>query len=494
MFPQKLDLLMKLTNSHNVELARAIGMDATAVSRLRSGVRKPQKSLAFLPAMSSFFAHRLTTEHQRMTAADLICPGSQWPERCERAAEYISLWLAQSCEPQESYVEELIGGVSNLVFPMAPDPELENIKSSLPAQSLYYGTGGMKKAFIDLLDAAVASHKAHIFYLFSDECTNWLDSSPEYLLQWVSRLKQLISYGCVIRVIYNTACPESELMHTVTRWLPLYITNSVEPFYFPKIRDGVYRRTLFVAEGIAALQSSSLDGFSENTLCHLVTDRDGVDALYAEICSYHAQCKPLLELLFGGENFQNRILNHDRSSGSYILASVTPSLFTMPLRVAERVSFRSSSDELFKLCKKLRQTDLFKNSSRQLCELVTIPTDEQLAADEIPVGFGALLGLFDCYYTANELSVHLKSMSELAGQRRDYRFELSNKLPHNIVIYCKDDEWAVISKCNMPCYSFIFRQPGIVKAICAYLHGIYDAAQTSSELRARYAQLMKKAN
>lgn len=96
MFAQKLDFLMSLTNTHNIELAQAIDVDASAISRLRSGKRKLPKTQDFLPTMGAFFAKQLINEYQKKTAADTICPGKPWPDDAESAAEQICLWLVKT--------------------------------------------------------------------------------------------------------------------------------------------------------------------------------------------------------------------------------------------------------------------------------------------------------------------------------------------------------------------------------------------------------------
>lgn len=140
MFAKKLDFIMNLTNSHNIELARAIDVDASSISRLRTGKRPLPKAQSFLPDMCTYFARRMTDDYQKKTAAAAICPGESFPEDTERAAELLCSWLAQGNETQMGSVELLLNSVSTLRFPSSPAAVTVEPISISPANRLYYGS------------------------------------------------------------------------------------------------------------------------------------------------------------------------------------------------------------------------------------------------------------------------------------------------------------------------------------------------------------------
>lgn len=55
MFDKKLDLLMKLLSVSNSELAKAVYIDPSYISKLRKGKRKAPKSSEFLFDISDYF-------------------------------------------------------------------------------------------------------------------------------------------------------------------------------------------------------------------------------------------------------------------------------------------------------------------------------------------------------------------------------------------------------------------------------------------------------
>lgn len=68
MFSNRLDFLMDLADVQNNALARAVSLDASYVSRLRSGQRPLPAKQSYVIPMARFLAHRIRLPHQREAA------------------------------------------------------------------------------------------------------------------------------------------------------------------------------------------------------------------------------------------------------------------------------------------------------------------------------------------------------------------------------------------------------------------------------------------
>ena len=88
-----------------------------------------------------------------------------------------------------------------------------------------------------------------------------------------------------------------EMWEGVRRWLPLYLSGAIQPYYYPRLRDGVRTRSLFVAPGTCALASNSIRGMEGDVLSVLLDDRRAVAALVREYNAYLELCRPLVETL-----------------------------------------------------------------------------------------------------------------------------------------------------------------------------------------------------
>ena len=65
------------------------------------------------------------------------------------------------------------------------------------------------------------------------------------------------------------------------------------PGAYPRMRDGVRMRSLFVARGRCALVSNSVQGMEGDGLCVMHDDADAVRALEREFDAYLGLCRPL---------------------------------------------------------------------------------------------------------------------------------------------------------------------------------------------------------
>lgn len=493
MFAQKLDFIMNLTNSHNIDLARATGLDASAVSRLRTGKRTPPRGRGFYPTMSEYFATRLTDEHQKKTLADAVCPGEPWPDCSGRAAELIFKWFSLDKESNSDSVELLLQSFSKLSFPVLPTVVPSSLSATeTPQQQLFFGLAGIGQGVLALFDLSIAAGGARDIYIFSDETFHWLSISEQSLQSFGARLKLLISIGCSIKIIHNTAKPLPELFSAFSNWLPLYVTGAVEPYYYPRVRDCLHRRTLVVADGLAAMHAVSVEGIGDDTMVHFLTEPSGIQSLKNEFFSFMKYCKPMLQAVCSSELYYKRLLEHEYTAGDYYLAGTTPSLFTMPARVAERISYRSGDDRLFELYTWLRETATAHTGAKKMLELICIPTEQQIKSDTIPVAVSQPLGIPGCYYTACEYAAHLRALAEYAREHRGYSFALNDSMPRNTVIYCKEGEWVILSKAERPCVSFVIEQPTIVNAICAYIKQLAANARANFNSSCNLPELLKR--
>ncbi len=490
MFSQRLDFMMNLSNSSNIDLARATGIDASAVSRLRTGKRELSKNHFFLPEMCAYFARNLPSEHQKMAAADIICPGKIWPEDHEAASDLIGNWLLKSNDFQLSCVEDLLKCVSQLRFPTVPEMKLFPLHEQLEPEHYYYGTDGFREAVITLLDYALSSGSPRTIYIFSDENDSWLNGDHDFSEIWSQRLKKLIFLGCKVFTIKNTSRPLDEQLSSISRWMPLYITGAVEPYYCPKIRDGVYHRTLLIVKGLVALQTSSVAGIKDQTLTHLLTEQRAVAALELEYSNYLELCRPAIKVFCEADAFTRQLVATDYGPGKYYFCCTTPSLPTMPFNVAERISFRSGSDSFLKLSRNIKEVYNLMDGNRQYWELISIPTDRQIADDNIPIGTTKLLGFTDCYYTVKEYSAHIKSIIAFSRQHKNYHFTFTKNIPRNTAVYGKIGRGAVVIKCDRPCISFGFYQPATGEAICNYLYQQYEISQSNFTMHRDISELL----
>ena len=289
----KIDFLMKLTNTSNAVLARALNFDASYISRLRNGKRGLPLSEPFIEPAAAFFAANIREDYGKAAAANMLQLRGAWPSDENEAAALLAEWLQP--EPPVDPVERVIAAMR------APTPQTDASNMPYPAPggvraltSLYYGITGRRDGVIAFLSALCESGKPHTLLLTSDEDMAWLFEDETFARSWAALMGRLIRSGSRIIIIHSIGRDANDMWEAVRNWLPLYMTGAIQPYYYPRLRDGLLHRSLFVAAGHSALCSVSVQGQAGESMIQLLREKKAVQTLEQEFGAYLKQCRPLM--------------------------------------------------------------------------------------------------------------------------------------------------------------------------------------------------------
>ncbi len=488
MFSKKLDFLMNLTNTHNVALATAINIDASAVSRLRNGKRSLPKYHDFLPQMALYFAARLTEDYQKRAAADQIAPNRSWPEDIADASNIICLWLLSSDELQLCSIERLISEIADLNSPTYDNSPAQVRQANAQMSRFFYGEQGFRDSILAFMDTVIADGHPRELLMFCEENPGWLANDRFFADEWSKRFGQALQLGCTVKIIHNSTHSIDEMLEGIAWWLPLYLTGAVVPYYYPKICDNQHKRSLFVASGLAALQTTVVGKRGYKDLVQLIDDPHAVSSLEYEYTCYLSKCSPLTELLQNDESFvlAERLIELERQRGDSIIAHLTPALSTMPIWVMENICQRSGSDRLLRLRQILIKSFMENIEDYIIYELIYPPAEEHIAEGRIPVLLSELLGSSPAYYTLDEYVAHIENIIELSDLYPNYHIMVTDSFAENIVLFCKKNAGVILARAGTPPISLVLTHQNTADAFSEYLQRLY----THSKLNAK-SQLQK---
>ncbi len=286
---EKFNFLMELTNTSNAMLSRALSFDASYISRIRSGKRSLPTKHPFTENVSSYFARNLK-DNYKAAAASEICPGMNWPEDTDEAAALINEYLYAKDD-----IKSLIG---HMAASIAQSEKKERSGAfTSPEKLFYYGNQGKREAVYRFLKILTDNDEPADLLLYSDEPMDWLYEDDAFAADWSRLLIQLLKKGSKIRIIHSISRDANEMWEAVRKWMPLYFSGSVESWYYPKIRDEVYHRTLFVASPYVAVISSAVHGQTGDSLNLLLQNTDAVKALENEFSAYRSLCRQLMDMV-----------------------------------------------------------------------------------------------------------------------------------------------------------------------------------------------------
>ena len=470
----KLDFLMRLTDTKNSVLSKIVSFDPSYISRIRNGSRGIPNTPQFLEPAASFFARNIRSEGQRMLLWETI--GGPEPDSGDREKlkERILMWLKEETRSPDSAVGAFLRDFSlSPVQAVSPDAwELEEIRKrteslekETPSGGYFYGNEGKRAAVELFLGHLCLKERPFQLLLYSDEEMSWLYEDPVFARRWAALLKQLLSTGSRIRIPHNITRGSEEMFQAVQKWIPLYMTGAIEPLYFPGFRDGICRRSLFVAADDSALVSSSVRNETGGMLNLLISDRAAVRALEKEYWNYAGLCLPLMKVHRENDSmghtlmsvFQGCLEREDR----IIMAHRMPTAGVLPVRQA---------GDLYGKVAALYRNRLSRGG--EIVEILNLPDPEQVAGGKVPLPFSDRQD--SQTLTAELLELLIRGCIRMIRREPAYQVILSSAISQDIMLYAQQNQEALLMRACPPSVCFEVREKNLCHAFYGYLERIAE--------------------
>lgn len=324
--------------------------------------------------------------------------------------------------------------------------------------------------------------------LYSDEDMGWLYEDAAFSRRWASLLAALISKGGRIIIVHTVSREIGEMLEAIQKWLPLYTSGAIEPYYCPKLRDNVFHRTLFIAKGHSALISDSVGSHTQEALNILISDAAAVRALEIEFEDYFALCKPLVKV-FGPRNveqFRDMLTEFEKADGDMLVMQPAPSHFTMPRAIASAIAASAGSKALFRAFEDAASS-LERSLERgfSVTEMIRLPAPERVICGEVDVPLCSLLGLPRLCYTPEEFASHLNCIAELIRKWDNYRVVISEQNTDEVVLWVKEDIGAFMARSAPPAAVFGISEQRITAAFWEHLQGLTNKARSREQTLVR---------
>ena len=268
------------------------------------------------------------------------------------------------------------------------------------------------------------------------------------------------------------------MLVALQKWIPVYMTGAIEPYYYPKILDRVFRKTLFVARGHSAIIASSIGEDSDSGINCLIHDVNAVNAFEEELLSFFKLCKPLMQIynMNNQNEFMKALDQFNEECANMITVRTTPSFFTMPISVANSMAKRIDSNWIIKRQKISQEVfEEMMNNNKTLTELINLPSIEDIKNEKVDFAMCDLFHRPGLSYTLNEMIEHLEMMIEKLKNNKNYNVILSSVIPRNEIVYVKEDVGTILVKSDFPSIAFAISEQRMVYAFWDYLNQVKKA-------------------
>jgi hypothetical protein len=427
---------MRLTGTSNSIFSKKVPLSPSYISRLRNGKRPLPNQPTFLPQLAQYFSHQLNNEDWEL--------------------------LGFSNIPKDK-VTTLLGWLTSaqsgkLTFPLAENKS----KSEF---SCLFGNDGKRTLVIRFFKTILNENKKQTLLLYSDENMDWLKEDQSFALQWKTYLRQILESGHTIKIIHTLNRNLDEMFTAIQKWLPLYMTGQIEPFYCPKIRDGLFQQTLFIASSSCAIVSSSITYDSEYMPNYFFSNKEIIFSLQKEYNNLLKLCKPII----------TKHTQIDKGLFPQISSFVSPEnpVITaqpgLPWTTLPDATAIGISSEYGKIHKKFSSHLCALLESQEMTEIITLPTPEDLEKGLL-IPFTGLLGITERkYYTKDLLLQHFDNTIRYIRKHKSYMLVILPERNLQETIYIKQDNILFSQDNKTSSYLFSAVQANLIQSFWTYL-------------------------
>ena len=460
------------------DLARFIGYDASFLSRIRNGNRKPAKPQDFIESVCNFVVTKYSSSDNKNTIAILL---SCDPNELNNNADYLlklSNWFATNISSNNKYISDFLNNLDTfdlnqyikaIHFDELKIPFVPFYKTS---SRNYYGIDEMKKGELDFFKATVLSKSSDPVFMCSDMPMEDMAKDIDFGKKWMFAIAMTLKKGLHLNIIHNLDRPFNEMMLGLESWIPIYMTGQVSPFYLKGTPNSIYCHLNYVS-GNVALNGECIADYHATGKYYLTTAKSEV-AYYKEKAKNLLNKSQSLMEIYRIENkndFKTFLSSFSKSSSNFrrILSSLPIHTISdeLLLNILKRNKISDSNIKhiinFVKEEKKLMEDILKKNVFLdEVCELSKEDFENQSFFLSLSNDFSEE----KIYYNYEEYKQHLKLTKEYKKAFKNYKLSISEHSTFkNIQILINENNWVMISKDTSPSIHFVIKHPKLRNAI-----------------------------
>ncbi len=506
-FGEKLDALMNRFNVSNIRLARALNVDASLISRFRTGMRAPAADSWLLAEICSYFSARTKVTQQEDALFDFL---KQYDENmiitnATNINEMLVYWLSKQDEPNDRLVMDQFLEKLDAFHPIRELPphllqSLSTLEPPHKSVEIFCGNEGLRSAVTQFLAQAAMRKDTHTLLLYSDQPITWLSENPEFAQIWMALMAAILFKGNRIRIIHNIDRSLAEMFSAIEKWMPLYMTGLIEPFYCEKSNSHRFHQTKFIVPDLFCIDAGFVAGSEACAEYTFYTDAQRVQYQEKQFNELLKFCSPLMHIVsIPTANACARTLdNINHRKGNLKILTPSLSIATLPKYLLESIMERNHLTEQEKASIRAYQesaANLFTQTLREdtITEMVAFPKDEDIFGGKVEVNLPRVVLPTPLTYTEKEYADHSQYVVKLLKENPKYRLCPLPMSPfQNIRIIIKENDAALLLKGDAPATSFLFEHPLMCRAFESYVDALnWQAPLYSYDKNAVIQQLLE---
>lgn len=477
-FGTRLTDAMRFADISNISLSRMLSVDASLISRYRTGLCMPRSDSGSVDRIGSILFRRIRKYGRISELSELMQLKADsinekrftdWLFDFDTQAPAEETAVARLLEIFEAYDPDKV------VIPGSKIDTRDVILND--DRSQYMGVKGLRDAVVRFLMMAEESESKELM-LYSDQDMSWLTESEEYRTCWASMMARCIKKGIRIRIIHNIDRDLDEMNMAIKSWMPLYMSGMIEPYYNDMSRDGRFFHTLFICRDVAAIEALGASGAEDNGIYHFYTDHDSIGACIATYDRLMDNAEPLVRT---GSPDMRTVYNGDVS-----IIRNTLSIGTMP----EELVSDFGDESLREIWETRNRAMLNILKDHEFYEYAALADVAEL--NEGSAGVEKYARGIRMNYTREQYELHLENILRLTDEYERFHFGILPGVMLKDMTIVLGDSFVEIIYDKLPEFAISFTHPLLLRAFKSFTDRLHRLCRIRpAELKKEIAALRK---
>ena len=291
-FGKKLDTLMDILEISNVKLSKAVNIDPSYLSRMRTGKCLPNERSKVLERICNVLISRVADKGKMSDLSEAVNIPAEFLSSEPRL---LMEWMLSSKETAyKAPVGQLLNTIEYIdIKPDIPvlDFDISDFASELSDTSVQYnGIEGLRSAVIRFLGTTIRSGDQLLLY--SDQSMEWMNG--DFRKIWLALMIGVLKKGVHIKIIHNIERNSTEMLEAISSWMPLYMSGLIEPYYCLKRQGERFGHTFFLDTENSCIEGVCVNGFENSCTYRYITDKTELAQCRMQFDSLLSECRPLV--------------------------------------------------------------------------------------------------------------------------------------------------------------------------------------------------------
>ena len=485
-FLENLNQLVHALQIKKRELAHGIHHDASHVSKILLGRRKPGSVGIFIHEVSQYLTHYVMNHNRLDVVSKLFEVPEEKISKSPILQDHILTWLG----PNGSVVDESIPNLLTEINEFHLEDYRKRIHEEKqkdfltiplpPMRKEYMGKEELMQSQLDFIKSTILSKGMEDCIMYSDIPLEKMGINSGFRNRYMMGMAMMLRKGLRMHVIHDVNRPFQEMMLGIQGWLPLYMTGQISSYYLSSLPSDTFHYFLKVS-GSSALEGNAIVGNQESGKYVLYRTKEDVEHYRKRAEQLLHKANPLMHIYKEDKKKEYlQVVDQIWSDGDRKMIISRIPVYLLKEKMLEKILDRanlssSKQKELLKYYAKMKKNWENRLKENKIHLIIPQLSDEEYKESPIELSFANRFMEGNVSLTQKEYERWVKEMQKLEKEYPGLKVDENPFLIfRNINILILENKQVLVSKEKHPTIHFVIHHEKMVEAFKNFIPRIEE--------------------